>query len=34
MEKEDCPKKTIHQLLSSVIGYSQQNGDLLNKYDD
>jgi hypothetical protein len=34
MEKEDYSEETIKQILTNIIGYSQENGDLLTKYND
>lgn len=34
MEKEEYTQDMIDHILCNVIGYSQQNGNLLTKYDD
>lgn len=34
MEKEEYTQDMIEQIIYNVIGYSQQNGDLLCKYND
>lgn len=34
MEKEEYTQQMIDQIICNVIGYSQANNDLLNKYSD